>query len=215
MTATHGIRSASKAATGRPLDVPSIFTAAAEGDAAAQAVLDGVARQLARAVATLGAVIAPETVIPGGSIGARPEIITTTTAELSRCFPFPIRVAPSLPGDHAALSGAVAIGLTDLLFIGHTDVVHPRDWSEHWAGQAQQDPFGAAVVKDELWGRGAVDLKAGICTALAALDMVKGGNVAGIVETRPMSLAAPWLQLVPALCLVSRTRLSSSPPRCR
>lgn len=114
VTATHGIRSAYKAATGRQAEVPAIFAAAAEGDTAARAVLDGVARQLARAVAALGAVIAPETVILGGSIGARPEIVAATIAELARCFPFPIRVVPSLLGNHAALSGAVAIGLTEL-----------------------------------------------------------------------------------------------------
>lgn len=114
VTATHGIRSAYEAATGKALDVPSIFSAASNGDSAAQAVLDGVARQMARAVATLGAVIAPDTVILGGSIGARPEIIAATKTELERCFPFPIHVVPSALGDHAALSGAVAIGLTEL-----------------------------------------------------------------------------------------------------
>lgn len=72
----------------------------------------------------------------------------------------------------------------DLLFVGHTDVVHPRDWAEHWAGQPQQDPFGAAVVDGELWGRGAADLKAGICTALAALDLIDraGIRLAGSVS---------------------------------
>lgn len=114
VTATHGIRTAYQAATGRSLEVPAIFDAAAGGDASAKAVLDGVVRQLARAVAALGAVIAPEVVILGGSIGARPEIIAATEAELSRCFPFPIRIVPSLLGNHASLSGAVAIGLTEL-----------------------------------------------------------------------------------------------------
>lgn len=114
VTATHGIRAAYQAATGRMLDVPAIFDAAAQGDAAAQAVLAGVARQMARAVATLGAVIAPEAIILGGSIGARPEIIAATRIELERCFPFAIRVLPSALGDHAALSGAVAVGLTEL-----------------------------------------------------------------------------------------------------
>jgi len=72
----------------------------------------------------------------------------------------------------------------DLLFIGHTDVVHPRDWSDHWAGQAQHDPFGAAVIDGELWGRGAADLKAGICTSLAALDLLdrSGIKLAGSVS---------------------------------
>ncbi len=60
----------------------------------------------------------------------------------------------------------------NLLFMGHTDVVHPKDWATHWAGQPQHDPFGAAVIEGELWGRGAADLKAGICTALSALDLI-------------------------------------------
>lgn len=72
----------------------------------------------------------------------------------------------------------------DVLFIGHTDVVHPRDWAEHWAGQPQADPFGAAVIEGELWGRGSADLKAGICTALAALDLLDraGVRLAGSVS---------------------------------
>lgn len=114
VTATHGIRTAYLEATGQSVDVPTIFAAAAAGDAAAKDVLANVTRQLARAVATLGAVIAPEVVILGGSIGSRPEIIAATAAELARCFPFPIRVEPSRLGNHAALSGAVAVGLTEL-----------------------------------------------------------------------------------------------------
>lgn len=114
VTATHGIRAAYQAATGRTLEVPQVFAAAEAGDPAAREVLAGVARQMARAVATLGAVIAPELVILGGSIGARPELVAATKAELDRCFPFPIRVESSRLGNHAALSGAVAIGLTEL-----------------------------------------------------------------------------------------------------
>ena len=114
VTATHGIRAAYQTAAGRDLDVPSIFSAAASGDVSAQRVLDGVARQLARAIATMGAVVSPEVVILGGSIGARPEIISAAEAELARCFPFPIRIVASALGNHAALSGAVAIGLTEL-----------------------------------------------------------------------------------------------------
>ena len=74
----------------------------------------------------------------------------------------------------------------DLLFIGHTDVVHPKDWSQHWADHPQQDPFGAAIIDGELWGRGAADLKAGICTSLAALDLL---DRAGIRLTGSVSFA--------------------------
>lgn len=114
VTATHGIRTSYQAASGQVLDVPAIFAAAETGDIAARDVLAGVARQMARAIATLGAVMSPELVILGGSIGSRAELIEATKAELARCFPFPVRIEASRLGNHAALSGAVAVGLTEL-----------------------------------------------------------------------------------------------------
>jgi acetylornithine deacetylase/succinyl-diaminopimelate desuccinylase-like protein len=64
-----------------------------------------------------------------------------------------------------------------LLFMGHTDVVRAADWAERWAGQAQEDPFGATIIGNELWGRGAADLKAGICASLLALDLLGRAGV--------------------------------------
>ena len=64
-----------------------------------------------------------------------------------------------------------------LLLIGHTDVVHVRGWREKWAGTEREDPFGAAVVDGEVWGRGAADLKAGICTAIEALRTLDSAGV--------------------------------------
>ncbi|MFV1439997.1 ROK family transcriptional regulator [Phaeobacter sp. JH20_36] len=118
VSATHGIRAAYLATTGKDVDVPAIFDAAASGEVAAREVLDKVATQMARAVAAIGAVVAPEVVILGGAIGSRPEILTATRDELKRCFPFPIRIEPAQLGHHAALSGAVAVGLTEL----HTEL---------------------------------------------------------------------------------------------
>ena len=43
-----------------------------------------------------------------------------------------------------------------LVFAGHTDVVPPGD-EAHW----DSDPFEATVIGDELFGRGAADMKAG------------------------------------------------------
>ena len=114
VTATHGIKAAYRSATGRNLDVPAIFDAARTGDSAASEVIANLARQMARAVAAIGAITAPELVILGGSIGARTEIVEATRAELARCFPFAIRIEASTLGNHAALNGAVAIGLTEL-----------------------------------------------------------------------------------------------------
>ena len=64
-----------------------------------------------------------------------------------------------------------------LQFIGHTDVVHAHDWAAHWAGHPQENPFGAAILDGELWGRGAADLKAGICASLAALDLLDRAGI--------------------------------------
>src|SRR5690606_10017844 len=52
-----------------------------------------------------------------------------------------------------------------LLFAGHTDVVPPGDralWTH--------DPFGAEVVDDTLYGRGAVDMKSGVAAFIGALS---------------------------------------------
>ncbi len=64
-----------------------------------------------------------------------------------------------------------------LLFIGHTDTVHVDGWREHWAGTEREDPFAAAVVDGQVWGRGSGDLKAGICSSLAALSLLDRAGI--------------------------------------
>ena len=60
-----------------------------------------------------------------------------------------------------------------LLFNGHTDVVPPGDRSL-WT----HEPFGAEIVGDLLFGRGAVDMKSGIAAFVAALaDVPATGHV--------------------------------------
>ena len=58
------------------------------------------------------------------------------------------------------------IGTTSphLMFAGHTDVVPPGD-EKAWT----HPPFSGEVDGDELYGRGAVDMKGGIACALAAV----------------------------------------------
>ena len=62
-------------------------------------------------------------------------------------------------------------------FIGHTDTVHVDGWREHWAGTEREDPFGAPVIDGQIWGRGSGDLKAGICTSLAALSLLDKAGI--------------------------------------
>ncbi|KQY25711.1 MULTISPECIES: M20 family metallopeptidase [Rhizobium/Agrobacterium group] len=64
-----------------------------------------------------------------------------------------------------------------LLFIGHTDTVHVDGWREHWAGTERENPFGAPVIDGQIWGRGAGDLKAGICSSLAALGLLDKAGI--------------------------------------
>jgi acetylornithine deacetylase len=56
-----------------------------------------------------------------------------------------------------------------LLLIGHTDTVQVQGWRERWAGAEREDPFGGALVDGRVWGRGASDLKAGLCASLEAV----------------------------------------------
>ena len=60
-------------------------------------------------------------------------------------------------------------GADTLLMIGHTDTVHTRGWKERWAGSERESPFSGALVDGAVWGRGASDLKAGLCMTLEAV----------------------------------------------
>lgn len=60
-----------------------------------------------------------------------------------------------------------------LLIVGHTDTVHVRGWEETWKGAPQESPFGGALIDGEIWGRGACDLKGGICAALGGLRLLQ------------------------------------------
>ncbi|WP_419911658.1 M20 family metallopeptidase [Hoeflea sp.] len=64
-----------------------------------------------------------------------------------------------------------------LLFIGHTDTVHVRGWKERWQGTEREDPFAAPEIDGEIWGRGSGDLKAGICAALSAVELLDKAGV--------------------------------------
>jgi acetylornithine deacetylase len=84
--------------------------------------------------------------------------------------------APGRPNVWALRRGRP--GADTLLMIGHTDTVHVRGWSEHWAGTERESPFAAALVDGAIWGRGASDLKAGICTILSAVRTLDRAGVA-------------------------------------
>ena len=128
--------------TGETLDVPAIFDKAAEGETHAKAVLQNAARVIARGLATLAALIDPDVIVLGGSIGHRAELLSEIKTALSQCFPHPLRVEPSQLGKHAALVGGAAVGLSHLhhtLFadgLAGVEVSLPQFRAPDWEGAA-------------------------------------------------------------------------------
>ena len=112
--ATHGIIKRYTALAGLDRTVPEIFDLAASGDEAAGQVLDATARLLCRAVLAIQAVIDPELVVLGGSIGSREELVSRVRDLLPLCSTAPVRVERSRLGPRAALVGAAALGLSRL-----------------------------------------------------------------------------------------------------
>lgn len=68
-----------------------------------------------------------------------------------------------------------------LLFAGHTDVVPPGERAS-WS----YDPFCGEIIGDDVFGRGAVDMKSGIAAFVAAIERLAGE---GAVESGAISLA--------------------------
>jgi predicted NBD/HSP70 family sugar kinase len=95
-------------------DVRGMFEALEQGDPAAAAVLDDVARLLLQGLMAIRAVVDPERVVLGGSIGARPELLERVRALAPRTMADPLRVETSVLGGRAAVAGAVGLALARL-----------------------------------------------------------------------------------------------------
>jgi succinyl-diaminopimelate desuccinylase len=86
------------------------------------------------------------------------------------------RVTFSEPGfaDVQNLYARIGSSAPHLVFAGHTDVVPPGD-EARW----MHPPFGADIVDGVLYGRGAVDMKGAVASAVAAaLDYLAGRGAA-------------------------------------
>jgi predicted NBD/HSP70 family sugar kinase len=80
-------------------------------DPQAHMVIDEVARVVATSLVAISAVVDPEMVIFGGSVGARSELVDRISFYLSRCGPVPLSCTISPLGSQAGLFGAIAIAL--------------------------------------------------------------------------------------------------------
>jgi succinyl-diaminopimelate desuccinylase len=76
------------------------------------------------------------------------------------------------------LYARLGTGSPHLCFAGHTDVVPPGD-----VGAWRVDPFAGEIVGDELYGRGAVDMKGAIGCFIAAVSrFIETGSRAGSIS---------------------------------
>jgi len=100
------------AALGRPLSMAELVAAAADGDAAARALLDDVLGEICFQVTNLAVAFDPEVVVIGGGYArAAGTLLDRLRDAAARRVPFPPCVVASRFGPDAALRGAIALAL--------------------------------------------------------------------------------------------------------
>jgi len=105
---------AAREAGARVRTARSVFAAAAAGDEVAREVVAGEAALVARALASIVAVVDPELIVLGGGIGRAPGFADEVSAELERLSPVVPEVRPSALGEDAVVDGCLAVGGEEL-----------------------------------------------------------------------------------------------------
>lgn len=112
---SNGIVNAYNATAATPVaSVEELFDRLRAGDGPADRVVDRIARKLALAASALQAMLDPELVILGGSIGIRSELVARIERLMPAVFATPVRIIPSALGNRAGLFGALSLGLDRL-----------------------------------------------------------------------------------------------------
>src|SRR5690606_22446189 len=86
--------------------VRDIFEVLGQDYTPAEAVVDETARLVALAIASVAAILDPDLVVMGGSIGIQPEMVRRVSNYLVRCTPLQVRLEASALGARAQLVGA-------------------------------------------------------------------------------------------------------------
>lgn len=90
------------------LTVREIFDAVENGDAIASATLTDVARQIAVGIVAICAILDPQRIVMGGSIGAREELLERIRHFVPLCTPTPPECVVSRLGRRAGLLGTIS-----------------------------------------------------------------------------------------------------------
>lgn len=110
-SASAVVKAARRAGVRSPASARQVFGLAAGGDAAAAVVVEREVGFIARAVASVVAVVDPELVVLGGGIGQAPGFSEAVRAELENLLPFVPDVRASALGHEAVVDGCLALGL--------------------------------------------------------------------------------------------------------
>jgi predicted NBD/HSP70 family sugar kinase len=94
--------------------VAAIMARLEAGDLPAAAAIDETARLVVLAISAVCAVVDPELIVLGGSVGARPEIARRVASVLPRVISRPLPIKSSALGNRAALVGALGRALNRL-----------------------------------------------------------------------------------------------------
>lgn len=94
--------------------VRELFDRLDAGDRAAIETIDAVARTIARAATALAAILDPELIVLGGSIGVRGELAERVRAATVALYARPIDIRVSALGPRAGLVGAVSLAVNRL-----------------------------------------------------------------------------------------------------
>ncbi|HVM56061.1 MAG TPA: ROK family protein [Gaiellaceae bacterium] len=108
------VRSARTRGLGPHLSARSVFAAAAGGDAAAREVVGEEATLVAKALASVVAVVDPELIVLGGGIGCAPGFAAEVAARLERLAAFVPEIRVSALGEDAVVDGCLAAGMEQL-----------------------------------------------------------------------------------------------------
>jgi predicted NBD/HSP70 family sugar kinase len=91
-----------------------VFDRLNEGEPAALEAVGAAARSIALALTALAALLDPEIIVLGGSVGVRPELIERVRAVLPSFYSRPVDVRASALGARAGLIGAVSLAANRL-----------------------------------------------------------------------------------------------------
>ena len=108
------VRSARAFGVDGHLSARTVFAAAAGGDERARQVVADEATLVAKALASIVAVVDPELIVLGGGIGRAPGFAEAVAARLEQLAPFVPEVRASALGEDAVVDGCLAAGMEQL-----------------------------------------------------------------------------------------------------